>query len=104
VEIAHAAAVTVVVTVPGLGDDIQTMKAGIFEVADVLVVNKADRAGADQAVADLQAMLNLREATGDAAAAAVPVLSTVATTGTGVVELDAAIEQALVSKALARHG
>jgi LAO/AO transport system kinase len=101
VDITRAAAVTVVVTVPGLGDDIQTMKAGVFEVADVLVVNKGDRAGADQTVRDLQAMLSLRQAAGDEAAAQVPVLTTVATTGVGVVELDAAIEQVLIGKALA---
>lgn len=96
VEITRAAAVTVVVTVPGLGDDIQTMKAGVFEVADILVVNKADRPGADQAVRDLEAMLNLRELTGGEAAGGVPVLSTVATTGAGVADLAAAIDRALM--------
>ena len=60
VDIAAAADVTVVVMTPGMGDDIQTMKAGILEIADVLVLNKADRPGADAAVRDLQAMLSLR--------------------------------------------
>jgi LAO/AO transport system kinase len=93
VDVASAADVTVVVTVPGLGDDIQTMKAGIFEVASILVVNKADRAGAGQTVRDLQAMLRLRRsAGGDDAGHDVPVLSTVATTGAGVAELVAAID------------
>jgi LAO/AO transport system kinase len=96
VEIARAADVTVVVTVPGMGDDIQTMKAGVFEVANILVVNKADRPGADQALRELEAMLNLREATGGEAAADVPVLSTVATTGAGVAALAAAIDGALM--------
>jgi LAO/AO transport system kinase len=53
-----------VVTVPGLGDDIQALKAGILEVADVLAVNKADREGADRAVRDLMHMLELRDAEG----------------------------------------
>jgi LAO/AO transport system kinase len=93
VDVAGAADVTVVVTVPGLGDDIQTMKAGIFEVASILVVNKADRAGAGQTARDLQAMLRLRRsAGGDDADHDVPVLSTVATTGAGVAELVAAID------------
>lgn len=95
VEIARAADVTVVVTVPGLGDDIQAMKAGIFEVADVLVVNKADRPGADQALRDLEGMLSLRAVTEGEAAAEVPVLSTVATSGSGVPALVAAIDEAL---------
>ena len=55
--IAHT---TVVVTVPGLGDDIQALKAGLMEIADILVVNKADREGAHRTVRDLQYMLGLR--------------------------------------------
>ena len=51
VDVADAADAVVVVTVPGLGDEIQALKAGILEIADVLVVNKADREGADRAVA-----------------------------------------------------
>ena len=50
----------VVVTVPGMGDEIQAIKAGILEIADVLVVNKADREGADRAIRDLISMLELR--------------------------------------------
>jgi LAO/AO transport system kinase len=56
VDIASAAHTTIVVEAPGLGDEVQTMKAGILEIADVLVVNKADREGADQAVMALQTM------------------------------------------------
>jgi len=64
IDVMRAAHSTVVITVPGLGDDIQAIKAGILEVADVLVVNKADREGADRAVRDLMHMLDLRDADG----------------------------------------
>ncbi|MEW6659155.1 MAG: methylmalonyl Co-A mutase-associated GTPase MeaB [Thermodesulfobacteriota bacterium] len=60
VEIAATAYTTVVVTVPGLGDDIQAIKAGILEVADILVVNKADREGASRTYQDLLQMLELQ--------------------------------------------
>jgi len=80
VDIAGLADLVVLVWVPGLGDDIQAIKAGVNEIGDVFVVNKADREGADRAV------MELREALG-----AVPVLSTIAETGTGVPELLAAI-------------
>ena len=60
VEIAKHADTTVVVTVPGLGDDVQAIKAGILEIADVFVVNKADRDGSDRTVRELEAMLALR--------------------------------------------
>jgi LAO/AO transport system kinase len=59
VDIAGAAHTTIVIEVPGLGDELQTMKAGVLEIADLLVVNKADREGADQAVMALQAMQGL---------------------------------------------
>ena len=62
VEIAATAYTTVVVTVPGLGDDIQAIKAGILEVADILVVNKADREGAERTYQDLRQMLDLKTA------------------------------------------
>jgi LAO/AO transport system kinase len=64
IDVMRAAHTTVVITVPGLGDDIQAIKAGILEVADVLAVNKADREGADRAVRDLMHMLELRDAEG----------------------------------------
>ena len=89
VEIARAADTTLVVGVPNLGDDIQAIKAGILEIADVLVVNKADVAGADRVVADLRAMQQL----GAEAERAVPILQTVATVGTGVSELLDSVEE-----------
>jgi len=89
VDIVAAAHTSVVVTVPGLGDEVQAIKAGILEIADVLVVNKADREGADRTVRDLRTMLELR-GTG---APVVEVLKTVATRGDGLDELCAAIEQ-----------
>lgn len=76
------------VTVPGLGDDIQAIKAGILEIADVLVVNKADRPGADDTVRDLAMMLGLGPArTGWQP----PIVRTVATRGEGVPEVVAAL-------------
>ena len=59
IEVVRAADVVLVVSVPGLGDGIQTLKAGIMEIADLFVVNKADREGADEVVSDIQAMLEL---------------------------------------------
>src|SRR5262249_40223816 len=69
---------TIVVTVPGLGDDIQAIKAGLLEIADVLCVNKSDREGADRTVRDLMQMLDLR-AEGDKKA--VEIINTIATRG-----------------------
>jgi LAO/AO transport system kinase len=85
VEIARAADTTIVVGVPNLGDDIQAIKAGILEIADVLVVNKADLAGADRLVADLRAMLQLGSASHRDWTPAI--VQTVATDGQGVAEL-----------------
>ena len=85
VEIARAADTTIVVGVPNLGDDIQTIKAGILEIADVLVVNKADLMGADRLVADLRAMLQLEAMPRDEWSP--PIVQTVATDGSGVAEL-----------------
>jgi LAO/AO transport system kinase len=79
----------VVVTVPGLGDEIQAIKAGILEIADVLVVNKADREGADRQVRDLVAMLELRGHD----AAPVEIVRTVATTAQGIPDLIQAVER-----------
>jgi LAO/AO transport system kinase len=59
VEIANAAHTTVVIEVPGMGDDVQAIKAGILEIADIFVVNKADREGADATIRQLRAMLHL---------------------------------------------
>jgi LAO/AO transport system kinase len=82
VEIASAADTTVVLVVPGMGDSIQAAKAGILEVADVLVVNKADRPDAQAAVRDLRSMVAL--ATADWKP---PIVTTVATSGEGIDEL-----------------
>jgi LAO/AO transport system kinase len=60
IEVASFAHTVVVVAVPGLGDDVQAIKAGVLEIADVFAVNKADREGADRTVRDLQFMLELR--------------------------------------------
>ncbi len=60
IEIATLAHTVVVVAVPGMGDDVQAIKAGVLEIADVFAVNKADREGADRTVRDLQMMLELR--------------------------------------------
>jgi len=59
VEVVRVADTVCLVTVPGLGDEIQAIKAGVLEIADVLVVNKADRPGADETVRDLAQMLTL---------------------------------------------
>jgi LAO/AO transport system kinase len=59
VEIARAADISVVVLVPGMGDDVQALKAGVMEIADVFVVNKSDRDGADRAVAEIESLLGL---------------------------------------------
>ncbi|MGE0869854.1 MAG: methylmalonyl Co-A mutase-associated GTPase MeaB [Kofleriaceae bacterium] len=94
VDVMKAAHTTVVVTVPGLGDDIQAIKAGLLEIADVLVVNKADREGADRAERDLLHMLDLR-ASGERKD--VEIVRTIATRGiadgSGIAELAAAIER-----------
>jgi LAO/AO transport system kinase len=63
IEVAALAHSVVVVAVPGLGDDVQAIKAGVLEIADVFAVNKADREGADRTVRDLQTMLELRRST-----------------------------------------
>ena len=87
VDIAALAQTTLVIEAPGMGDDIQTSKAGILEIADLLVVNKADRPSARQTVQALQMMLDLGHRHNDNRADAswqVPILTTVATTGEGV--------------------
>ena len=63
IEVAELAHTVVVVAVPGMGDDVQAIKAGVLEIADVFAVNKADREGADRTVRDLQGMLELRRST-----------------------------------------
>ncbi|MGH2462016.1 MAG: methylmalonyl Co-A mutase-associated GTPase MeaB [Candidatus Limnocylindria bacterium] len=90
VEIASLAETTVVVEVPEMGDEVQAIKAGLLEVADVIVVNKGDRPGADRAARQLRAMLST--AGGRVSRAAPPVLVTIATAGEGVEPLREAIE------------
>jgi LAO/AO transport system kinase len=87
VEVAESADTTVVVVTPGWGDGVQAAKAGLLEVADVFVVNKADRAGTDEAVRDLVQMLELSGARDWTP----PVVETVATDGRGIDALAAAI-------------
>ena len=91
VEIAREAHTTVVVEVPGLGDDVQAIKAGILEIADVFVVNKADREGADKTRRHLEMMLQLGAAPREAWR--VPIVMAVATTGQGIIEVADKIEQ-----------
>lgn len=92
VEIVRASQTTVVVSAPGLGDDVQAIKAGILEIADIHVVSKCDRADAARTLADLKAMLALASAIDGPAAWKVPVLATSAQTGEGVRELLLAID------------
>ena len=90
VEVVEIADLVLVVLPPGLGDDIQAIKAGILEIADIFVINKADREGADRLEGELQVMLAL---SGDAETAATPVVKTVAVTGSGIPELMEAVER-----------
>jgi LAO/AO transport system kinase len=91
VDIVRTAETVAVVLVPGLGDDIQAIKAGILEIADVFVVNKADREGADRTVTSIEAMLSLQ--TFKEGEWRPPILKTEATTGKGVPELLETIER-----------
>ncbi len=91
VEIAGAADTTLVVTVPGLGDDIQALKAGLLEVADILVVNKADREGAERTYQDLLLMLDMRRSAHDPACWRPQVFMTQAKEDVGVAELLAGV-------------
>jgi len=90
VEIIKVARTTVVIHAPGLGDEIQAIKAGLMEIADIFVVNKADRENADKAVMDIQAMLQLNN---KEKVWKPPILKTVALTGEGVPELIKRLEE-----------
>jgi len=92
VEIASLADTTLVLLAPGMGDGIQAAKAGILEVADVFVVNKADREGADTVVRDLRYMLSLGDRRTDDGWR-VPIVKTVAAKGEGADEVVEAIER-----------
>jgi LAO/AO transport system kinase len=89
VDIVRTADVSIVVLVPGAGDEVQALKAGIMEIADIFVVNKGDREGADRTVASVEAMLSLESF--DGGRWRPPILKTEATTGKGVTELVEAI-------------
>jgi LAO/AO transport system kinase len=87
IDVAEVADVRVLVTAPGLGDDIQAMKAGLLEIADIMVVNKGDREGAERTIQQLKGAFAIRSRD----RAGVPVLKTTATSGEGVEALAAAI-------------
>ena len=90
VEVVRTVQTNLVVLVPGMGDDIQAIKAGIMEIGDVFVVNKADRPGADKTVTEVTMMMSLVEEHGDWVP---PIVKTVASKNQGIEELDAAIAQ-----------
>ena len=89
VDVVRVADTVVVVLTPGQGDDIQAIKAGLLEIADLFVINKADHPGADRLASDLEAMLSL----GEKRAWSPPILACVATEGAGTKELVEAIER-----------
>jgi LAO/AO transport system kinase len=91
VDIVRTADVSIVTIVPGAGDEVQALKAGIMEIADIFVVNKAEREGADRTVASIEAMLSL-QAFGEGEWRP-PIMKTEATAGTGVAELLDMIER-----------
>jgi LAO/AO transport system kinase len=90
IEVIRTVQTNVVVLVPGMGDDIQAIKAGIMEIGDIFGVNKADRPGADKTVTEVTMMMSLVEEHGDWVP---PIVKTVASRGEGIEELDAAIER-----------
>lgn len=89
IEVVRTVQTNLVVLVPGMGDDIQAIKAGIMEIGDIFVVNKADRPGADKTVTEIRMMMSLVEEHG---AWVPPIVKTVASKREGTVDLDAAIE------------
>ena len=97
IEIARLADVTVVVLAPGMGDEVQSLKAGMMEIADIFAVNKTDCEGAERVEAEVRAMQGLGE--GQMA----PVVRTIATTGEGVEELVRAIEALIANDADGRR-
>jgi LAO/AO transport system kinase len=94
VDIARLADIVVLLSTPGSGDEIQAIKAGVTEIGEVFVVNKADREGADRAVREIRAMLELSPASAGGAPGAElpPVVKTIAETGEGVGELVAILD------------
>ena len=94
VEIARAAHTVLVVDAPGLGDDIQAIKAGLFEIADIFVVNKADRDGADRTLLTLQMMLDMGEGSKESRWRP-PLIKTIALRGEGSAVVADAVEEHL---------
>jgi LAO/AO transport system kinase len=90
VDIVRLADITVVILVPGMGDDVQSIKAGIMEIADIFVINKSDRDGADNVEKEIRALQSLAMRHDSWVP---PIVKTVASTGTGVAELAAAIAE-----------
>jgi LAO/AO transport system kinase len=90
VDIVRLADVTIIVLVPGMGDDVQSLKAGIMEIADLFVVNKSDRDGADRVEKEVRSMQFLAAEHGGWIP---PVVRTIATTGAGIEELEQAVDQ-----------
>jgi LAO/AO transport system kinase len=84
VDVIKLADTTLVVLVPGLGDAIQTIKAGIMEIADIYAVNKADRSGVEQTVAEIESLIDIACSEKDRR---IPVLTTVAKENKGITEL-----------------
>ena len=100
VDIARLAHTTIVIEAPGLGDDVQSSKAGILEIADILVVNKSDRPGAEGVVQSLRSMIEMGTVDRGEQTQQTepdqwipPVISTIATQGQGIIELMEAISQ-----------
>jgi LAO/AO transport system kinase len=90
IEIARLADITVVVLVPGMGDDVQSLKAGVMEIADIFVVNKSDREGADRVEQEIRGLQSLASDHPDHTP---PVIRTIATTGDGLDNLATAISE-----------
>jgi LAO/AO transport system kinase len=88
VDIVRLADVTVVILVPGMGDDVQTIKAGIMEIADIFVINKSDREGAERVEREIRAMQSLATRSDNWTP---PIVKTVASSGQGIAELAVAI-------------
>lgn len=99
IDIVRLADVTIVILVPGMGDDVQSIKAGIMEIADIFVINKSDREGADRVEKEIRAMQSLAMRQDNWTP---PIVRTVATEGKGVAELAAAI--AHYEEFLDKHG
>jgi LAO/AO transport system kinase len=91
VDIARTAHTTVVVLVPGMGDEVQVMKAGILEIADIFVINKSDRPGVHALERELRILMTLVNMAADEWK--VPVLRTIATKSEGIAELNASLSE-----------